>query len=535
MEYHPSCSGSSSSHSKHHTLASQHSLDSVPSLNTTSQSHHQAYHHCLTTFKGHTSYISSLTLSGKFLYTGSSDRQILSWNRSQLQKSTAAVSAGNGAVKSLVIHSNKLFSAHQDHKIRVWKIADNNDNNNKHDHLKYTHVATLPTLGDRASKVLIPKNHVQIRRHKKRTWVHHVDTVSALALSKDGTLLYSVSWDRTIKIWRTKDFTCLESLAGAHADAINAIAVSYDGRVYTGSADNTIKVWTKPEGEKKHILVETLERHNSGVNALALSSDQTVLYSGACDRSVLVWERDESDDGNLAVVGALRGHTKSILCLAVAADLLCSGSADKTIRIWRGFNAEYSCLAVLEGHTGSVKCITAVVDHCNPSHSEASFLVYSGGLDCDIKIIVSTSSFSSSPSPPLSPPSSARFVTPPPPPPPTPPSSASSSSSSTTPTPPSSSTFTPTTSTASTRDPPRHHPLPGPPFNFHNDFTTDVRYRNLFDFMVDVVISTLVVVGYETVPMVVMETGWPSASSAANEFEANAGYAEIYLQGLVKH
>nr|KYP46990.1 Vegetative incompatibility protein HET-E-1 [Cajanus cajan] len=291
------------------------------------------------------------------------------------------------------MHSNKLFSAHQDHKIRVWKITtttttnndDDDDEKKEHDHLKYTHVATLPTLGDRAAKVLIPKNHVQIRRHKKRTWVHHVDTVSALALSKDGTLLYSVSWDRTIKIWRTKDFTCLESLTNAHDDAINAVAVSYDGRVYTGSADKTIKVWAKPEGEKKHALVETLEKHNSGVNALALSSDETVLYSGACDRSVLVWEKDESD-GNMGLVGALRGHTKSILCLAVVADLVCSGSADKTIRIWRGVDAEYSCLAVLEGHTGSIKCLTAVVDHCNPSHSQLSFLLYSGGLDCHIKV-----------------------------------------------------------------------------------------------------------------------------------------------------
>lgn len=285
-------------------------------------------------------------------------------------------------MKSLVLQSNKLFSAHQDHKIRVWKIT----NNHEPEHQKYTRLATLPTLGDRASKVLIPKNHVQIRRHKKCTWVHHVDTVSALALSKDGTLLYSVSWDRTIKIWRTRDFTCLESVNNAHDDAINAVAVSYDGRVYSGSADKRIKVWEKGQGEKKHNLVDTLEKHNSGINALALNNDESVLYSGACDRSILVWEK-EGDDGKMVVVGALRGHTKSILCLAVVSDLVCSGSADKTIRVWRGsVEKEYSCLAVLEGHAGPIKCLTAVVDHCNSSESEASFLVYSGSLDCDIKV-----------------------------------------------------------------------------------------------------------------------------------------------------
>lgn len=290
------------------------------------------------------------------------------------------VSAGKGAVKSLAISGDKIFSAHQDHKIRVWKIE-----NNEPDHLRYSRLATLPTLGDRAAKLLMPKHQVQIRRHKKCTWIHHVDTVSALALSKDESLLYSVSWDRTLKVWSTTDFKCLESVRNAHDDAINAVAVSLeDGHVYTGSADKKIKVWKKELGEKKHSLIATLEKHNSGVNALALSSDGCVLYSGACDRSIVVWEKIDSE-GNMGVVGALRGHTKSILCLAVVSDLVCSGSADQTIRIWRGVARSYSCLAMLEGHKGPVKCLTATVDHCNTSDT-SSYLIYSGGLDCDIKV-----------------------------------------------------------------------------------------------------------------------------------------------------
>lgn len=202
--------------------------------------------------------------------------------------------------------------------------------------------------------------------------------------------MYSVSWDRTIKIWRTDDFTCLESVHDAHNDAVNAIAVSGDGYVYTGSADKRNKVWKKKEkGEKKHnslTLVDTMEKHMSGINALALSSDECLLYSGACDRSILVWEKD-FENGKLVVIGALRGHTKSILCLAVVSNLVCSGSEDKTIRIWRGtVLKEYSCLAVLEGHRGPIKALTATLDDCEGEPSETSFLIYSGSLDCDIKV-----------------------------------------------------------------------------------------------------------------------------------------------------
>ncbi|XP_054807523.1 protein JINGUBANG [Prosopis cineraria] len=391
MEFHRSSSSSNHIQSRPTSLSSQRSLASVPSLNSRSQHHTSTYHQCLATLKGHTSYISCIALAGKFLYTGSSDGEIRSWNHACFHSQifdpeqsnssiTNMVTAGKGAVKSIIVQSDKLFSAHQDYKIRVWKISG--DEPDRH---KYTRLATLPTFGDRATKVLNPKNHVQIRRHKKCTWVHHVDTVSALALSRDETLLYSVSWDRTIKVWRTSDFGCLESVNNAHDDAINALAVSEDGYIYTGSADKKIKVWKKGEGGEKHCLVDTLEKHNSGINALALSSDGSLLYSGACDRSILVWAKDgEEEDGKMVLVGALRGHTKSILCLAMVSDLVCSGSADKTIRIWRGVHDDCSCLAVLEGHSGPIKCLTAASGRSNPS--EESFLVYSGSLDCDIKV-----------------------------------------------------------------------------------------------------------------------------------------------------
>lgn len=217
--------------------------------------------------------------------------------------------------------------------------------------------------------------------------MHHVDTVSALALSKDASLLYSASWDRTFKIWRTSDFKCLESVR-AHEDAINALVLSGDGLVYTGSADKKIKIWHKERGEKTHSILATLEKHKSAVNALALSSDGSVLYSGACDRSILVWEKDGDGGGKMVVVGALRGHTKAILCLVVMEDLVCSGSADNSVRIWRrGLEKSYSCLAVLEGHRKPVKCLAMAVDSNGDSEaSTSSYLVYSGSLDCDIKV-----------------------------------------------------------------------------------------------------------------------------------------------------
>ncbi|KFK44476.1 hypothetical protein AALP_AA1G261300 [Arabis alpina] len=377
------------------SLLSQPSLPLVPSLSSPPQST-SVDHKCLATLKCHSSYVSSLTLSGKTLFTGSSNSEIRVWPQEPPEYSMGdddrnIVATGNGGVKSLVVLGDKLISAHQDHKIRVWKIIDES---NRKDHQKYKCVATLPTMNDRFTNLFSRKSYVQVRRHKKSTWVHHVDAVSSLALSQDGSVLYSASWDRSFKIWRTNDFKCLESIEKAHDDAINAIVVSRDGFVYTGSADKKIKVWNK-----KHSLVATLTKHLSAVNALAVSEDGKVLYSGACDRSILVWERssngtgDGDGDGELhmTVVGALRGHTKAILCLAVVSDLVLSGSADKSVRVWRRGVMEkdcYSCLAVLEGHTKPVKCLAVSVSDSDSSRDDSvnSCVVYSGSLDLSVKV-----------------------------------------------------------------------------------------------------------------------------------------------------
>ncbi|XP_048136776.1 protein JINGUBANG-like isoform X2 [Rhodamnia argentea] len=390
------------------SLSSQSSLPTVPSLTPQQsqpldQSPTPAHRCCVATLSGHSSYVSSLALAGEFLYSGSSDGEVRAWNRSppgsDAGHAVAAAAISTSAVKSVVASGDKLFTAHQDHKIRVWRIdADG----------RYRLATSLPTLADRLARLFLAKNYVEVRRHKKCTWVHHVDAVSSLALTHDGSALYSASWDRSFKVWRVSDFRCVESVERAHDDAINAVVVSRDGLVYTCSADRKIKVWRKESHQRKHALVATLERHRSAVNALALSEDCCILYSGACDRSILVWERVQDEgrrgkgtDGGvegehyMAVVGALRGHTKAVLCLAVAGDVVCSGSADHTVRVWRreGEDRSYSCLAVCEGHAKPVKCLAASVDvdgdgegSGSPSGSGTRYMVYSGGLDCKIKV-----------------------------------------------------------------------------------------------------------------------------------------------------
>ncbi|KAK8627461.1 hypothetical protein V6N13_135072 [Hibiscus sabdariffa] len=314
--------------------------------------------------------ITCVAVQGNFLYVASvNEISVYDRETSTLLDVYNGQDSSSGSVKSVTFCNGKIFTAHQDCKIRVWQMTMNK---------KHKFLTVLPTVNDRLRRFVLPKNYVSVRRHVKRLWIEHADAVTGLAANKG--LIYSVSWDKTLKIWRASDARCLQSIK-AHDDAINAVTASVDGTVYTGSADKRIRVWAKPSGEKRYALVATLEKHKSAVNALALDDERSVLFSGAFDRSILVWEREDSAN-YMVVTGALRGHGKAILCLINVGDLLMSGSADRTVRIWqRGLEGKYCCLAVLDGHQKPVKSLTVAKD----DEQGDVVSVISGSLDGEIR------------------------------------------------------------------------------------------------------------------------------------------------------
>ncbi|OMP11314.1 hypothetical protein CCACVL1_00577 [Corchorus capsularis] len=368
-----SASSSDTSYSSLHSNLSLQTLPSVPSLQkifpetlTFSVSNIT-----VTSIKPRPKHpITCLAVQGNFLYAASvNEINVYDRETSTLLDVYNGQDSSSGSVKSISFCNGKVFSAHQDCKIRVWQMTMTK---------KHKFLTSLPTVNDRLRRFILPKNYVNVRRHVKRLWIEHADAVTGLAVNNG--LIYSVSWDKSLKIWRASDVRCLQSIK-AHDDAINAVTVSADGIVYTGSADKRIRVWAKPSGEKRYELVATLEKHKSAVNALALNDDGSVLFSGACDRSILVWEREDSAD-YMAVTGALRGHGKAILCLINVSGLLMSGSADRTVRIWqRGVEGKFCCLAVLEGHEKPVKSLTAVKE----DEQNGVVSVISGSLDGEIR------------------------------------------------------------------------------------------------------------------------------------------------------
>ncbi|CAK9176015.1 unnamed protein product [Ilex paraguariensis] len=378
----PGSSSSTSQDTNYSSLQSNLSLQTLPSVPSLQKLSPETINLSVTTFsltslKPCSAHVHFLAVHGNLLYAAfGNEIKVFDVTDYTHLDTFNSKDSSSGSVKSVNFCKGKVFTAHQDCKIRVWQLKPNK---------QHKLVAVLPTVKDRLRRSILPKNYVKVRRHKKRLWIEHNDAVSGLAVNKG--LMCSVSWDKYLKVWRTSDYRCIESIK-AHDDAISAVVVSVDGTIYTGSADRRIKVWTRPEGEGRYALIATLEKHKSAVNALALNSDGSVLFSGACDRSILVWEREDSAN-HMVVTGALRGHSKAILCLINFSDLLFSGSADRTVRVWqRGHDGRYCCLTVLDGHLKPVKSLVAVAvaDGGVSGGGGGAIKVFSGSFDGEIKV-----------------------------------------------------------------------------------------------------------------------------------------------------
>ncbi|OMO56805.1 hypothetical protein CCACVL1_26269 [Corchorus capsularis] len=317
-------------------------------------------------------HIYSLAASGDLLYTGSDSKNIRVWRN---QKEFSGFKSNSGLVKTIVIAGDKIFTGHQDGKIRVWKVSKKNSSVHKR-------VGTLPTLKDYLKNSIKPSSYIEVKNSRSAIWLKHLDAISCLSLNEDKTLLYSASWDKTFKIWRISDSKCLESVQ-AHDDAVNAVVAGFDGLVFTGSADGTVKVWRRELQGKgtKHFFSQTLLKQECAVTALAVNPDATMVYCGSSDGLVNFWNREN----HLSHSGVLRGHKLAILCLVAAGNLVISGSADMGISVWRRTGTEHVLLSMLTGHSGPVKCLAIERDHESAS-GEKRWILYSGSLDKSVKM-----------------------------------------------------------------------------------------------------------------------------------------------------
>jgi WD40 repeat protein len=168
----------------------------------------------------------------------------------------------------------------------------------------------------------------------------HQGGVNSVAFAQ-GKLI-SGSADNTIKIWNLETGACTQTLQG-HQGGVRSLALA-QGKLISGSFDNTIKIWNLETGACTH----TLQGHQSWVNCLAFA--QGKLISGSFDNTIKIWDLETG-----ACTQTLQGHQHSVNSLAFAQGKLISGSFDNTIKIWDLETG--SCTQTLQEHQDAVFCV----------------------------------------------------------------------------------------------------------------------------------------------------------------------------------
>ena len=156
----------------------------------------------------------------------------------------------------------------------------------------------------------------------------HGGPVKGLALTSDGQLMVSASFDYSVIVWRLADGAALDVLHG-HEAAVNDVVVLRGDRGFaTGGDDGLVLLWAFGTDEPERLL----EGHAGRVVDLDVSADGQFLASASWDRTVRLW-----DLATGAAVQTLEGHGGPVNAVRFTPDgeRLVTAGADGAVRLWR--------------------------------------------------------------------------------------------------------------------------------------------------------------------------------------------------------
>ncbi len=172
----------------------------------------------------------------------------------------------------------------------------------------------------------------------------HRGAVLSVYVTEDGKIL-SGSADDTVRVWDMQGNHL--AVCKGHEDGVTSVCVTKDGKIVSGAVDATVRVWDI-QGNQLAIC-----RGHRGVLSVYITKDGKIV-SGSRDSIVRVWDME----GNQ--LAECRGHKYWVTSVCVTKDgKIVTGSYDLTVRVW---DMQGNELAVCRGHEGSVTSVCVTED-----------------------------------------------------------------------------------------------------------------------------------------------------------------------------
>jgi cytochrome c len=137
----------------------------------------------------------------------------------------------------------------------------------------------------------------------------HTGPVVSLAVSPDGRMLASASWDRAVRLWPLSGAISSPRVLEGHQQNVNGVAFLPDGSaVVSAGYDASLRIWSF--GRNGAPLIVTIP---SPLNAVAVAPDGEILCAGADGKVYVVSAAGE-------VRAAIQASETPIIALAISRD-----------------------------------------------------------------------------------------------------------------------------------------------------------------------------------------------------------------------
>ena len=283
------------------------------------------------TLRGHEGIVNCVTISpdGLYIVSGSDDRTVRVWGidgkpvsvfRGHEDKVIAVIFAFAGNGDSTVI------SGSIDQTIRTWSNGMTPLSSTIRLHERGLRCGALFQDGH---KIFPSPDGITIQVIKEGNvdgllLCGHDDTISCLSFSAVSKRIVSGSFDKTVRVWRIDESSCV--VCNGHQDAVITVAFSADGQhVASGSYDRTVQVW-RIDGT----VVTVFRDHKGPVRCIAFAGDGRRIVSSSDDNTMQVWTLDRLTGPVVCV------HEYQLTSVAISENgqNITSASVDNTVRLW---------------------------------------------------------------------------------------------------------------------------------------------------------------------------------------------------------
>lgn len=286
---------------------------------------------CIGSLRGHKKVVWCLALYKQRLYSSGADNLIKVWDLDILTNGCIKTMEGHtGVVHTLATYENTLVSGGEDLSIRVWNLDSHTEENcvlNAHDNL----ISSMVVVGDNlftASYSLI-----KVWDMKTLSLVHTISGlhhwVRALVVSQDKECLYS-GCHNTIGIWNTSgSFQHLGNIPHNYG-SIYSLAITHEFLI-AGTYNRNIQVFNLSNNQ--HAF--SLRGHIGVVTSLTVTPSGHFLVSSSSDQTIMIWNLE-----NMLPIQTLHRHESGVNAVILYGDFLLSGSEDNEIKLFQYFQMQ---------------------------------------------------------------------------------------------------------------------------------------------------------------------------------------------------